>query len=207
MYGTVKANTMLTAQQAKPLLFCVVILSLVWLYKVDAFCVLRGGVVTLQSHGEETMGGLVVRNGCNTHHLPSKGGVSVVGVGRFGIDSVHVGYIEDFNRVEKIEEIDTQLSTLAKRHRFVGIVANGGTHHKPALARIRDDVAIEINTSVTADEYSLVGFFRKYDLGRFLSVDHGCCRGYIALYDTVMKQKVAEKIGEVGAKLEHNVTI
>lgn len=198
---------MVSTPQRRSLLMGVVILSLIWLYKVDAFCVLRGGVVTLQSHGEETMGGLVVRNGCNTHHLPSKGGVSVVGVGRFGIDSVHVGYIEDFNRVEKIEEIDTQLSTLAKRHRFVGIVTNGGTHHKPALARIRDDVAIEIKTPVTADEYSLVGFFRKYDLGRFLSVDHGCCRGYIALYDTVMKQKVAEKIGEIGAKLEHNVTI
>lgn len=198
---------MVSTPQRRSLLMGVVILSLIWLYKVDAFCVLRGGFVTLQSHGEETMGGLVVRNGCNTHHLPSKGGVSVVGVGRFGIDSVHVGYIEDFNRVEKIEEIDTQLSTLAKRHRFVGIVTNGGTHHKPALARIRDDVAIEIKTPVTADEYSLVGFFRKYDLGRFLSVDHGCCRGYIALYDTVMKQKVAEKIGEIGAKLEHNVTI
>lgn len=199
---------MVTAQQAKPLLFGVVILSLVWLYKVDAFCVLRGGVVTLQSHGEEKIeGGLVVRNGCSVHHLASKGGIFVVGVGRFGIESVHVGYIEDFNRVEKIQEIDKQLSAMGTRHRFVGIVTNGGTHHKPALARIRDDVAIEIITPVSADEYSLVGFFRKYDLGRFLSVDHGCCRGYIALYDTVMKQKVAEKIGAIDKKLEHNVTI
>ena len=207
MCAVCRAIDMVTAQQAKPLLFCVVILSLVFLYKVDVLCFLRGGVVTLQSHGEEAMEGLVVRNGCNTHHLPPKGGISVVGVGRFGIDSAHIGYIEDFNRVEKIEEIDMQLSALAKRHRFVGIVANGGTHHKPALARIRDDVATEIENPVTADEYSLVGFFRRYDLGRFLSVDHGCCRGYIALYDTVMKQKVAEKIGAIGAKLEHDVAI
>ena len=193
--------------EKKPVLISAVVASLVVLYYLDALCVLRGGEVYMQSHGEEVLGGLVIRNGCTVHHLAPKGGIHVVGVGRMGIDSTHVGYIEDFNRIEKLEEIESKLTAMGKKYRFVGMVTDGGTHHKPALARIRDDVAIQINAPVEASEFSLVDFFKKYDLGKFLSVEHGCCIGYLTLYDTAMKQKVVEKIGAIRSKLEHTVTI
>lgn len=193
--------------EKKPVLITVLVASLVVLYYLDALCVLRGGEVVMQSHGEEVLGGLVLRNGCKVHHLAPKGGIHVVGVGRMGMDSTHVGYIEDFNRIEKLEEIDANLTLMGKKYRFVGIVANGGTHHKPALSRIRDDVAIQINNPPEPSDFSLVDFFKKYDLGKMLSVDHGCCIGYLTLYDTAMKEKVVEKIGAIGSKLKHTITI
>ena len=204
----VVTEAMLPQLSRTPLLVIVVVLVLVSLYGTDPLCILRGGEIVLQSSGEESLHGLLVSNGCNKHHLSAKGGVHVVGVGRTGIESRHVGYIEDFNRIEKLQAIDAQLIALGNKYRFVGIVANGGTHHKPALARIRDDVAVEIETAATERTgFSLVGFFRKYDMGRFLSVDHGCCRGYLLLYDSVMKKKIAEKVGDLNANLEHNMAI
>jgi len=201
-------EAMLPQLSRKPLLVLVIVLVLVSLYGTDPLCILRGGEIVMQSSGEESVHGLLVSNGCNNHHLSAKGGVHVVGIGRMGIESRHVGYIEDFNRIEKLQAIDAQLDALANKYRFVGIVANGGTHHKPALARIRDDVAIEIETAAAETaNFSLVGFFRKYDMGRFLSVDHGCCRGYLLLYDSVTKTKIAEKVGELNANLEHNTPI
>lgn len=194
--------------QNKAVVLLAVVLSFLTLYYLDSLCVLRRGEIVVQSHGEEVLGGLVVRNGCRVHHLSPEGGIHVVGVGRMGIQSVHVGYIEDFNRIQKLQEIDTQLTQMGKSHRFVGLVANGGTHHKPALARIRDDVAIQIKQGVGSEaEFSLVDFFKKYDLGKFLSVEHGCCAGYLTLYDTALKMKVAERTGPVGSRIEHVLTI
>ncbi|CAM9700789.1 unnamed protein product [Ectocarpus sp. 6 AP-2014] len=192
----------------KPLLVLVIVLVLLFLYGTDSLCILREGEIVMHSSGEESIHGLLVSNGCKNHHLSAKGGVHVVGIGRMGIESRHVGYIEDFNRIEKLQAIDAHLDALANKYRFVGIVANGGTHHKPALARIRDDVAIEIETAAAETaNFSLVGFFRKYDMGRFLSVDHGCCRGYVLLYDSVTKTKIAEKVGELNSALEHKARI
>lgn len=190
----------------KVLVALTVLASLALLYYSDALCVLRGGQITLASHGDEVNAPLAVRNGCKVHHLSPGGGIHVVGIGRTAIDSVHVGYLEDYNRIQMLKGIDAHLARMAKKYRFVGIVTNGGTHHKPALARIRDDVAIEVNSGEVGD-FSLVAFFKKYDLGKFLSVEHGCCIGYLTLYDTVMRVKVIEKIGSVGAELEHTLTI
>ena len=192
----------------KATLVLAVVLSFLALYYIDSLCVLRRGEIVIQSHGQEVLGRLVVRNGCKVHHLSPEGGIHVVGVGRMGIQSVPVGYIEDFNRIQKLQEVDNQLTLMGKTHRFVGLVANGGTHHKPALARIRDDVAVQISQGVVGEsEWSLVDFFKKYDLGKFLSVEHGCCSGYITLYDTALKVKVAEKIGPVSAGIEHTFSV
>lgn len=194
----------MSLSKEKAALVSAVVVSCLTLYYLDAFCVLRRGKIVLQSHGEEAPGGLVIKNGCQVHHLSPEGGIHVVGVGRVGIQSVPVGYIEDFNRIQKLQEVDKQLTLMGKTHRFVGLVANGGTHHKPALARIRDDIAIQINQGVDSSaEWSLVDFFKKYDMGKFLSVEHGCCSGYITLYDTALKIKVAERTGPISARIEH----
>lgn len=86
-------------------------------------------------------------------------------------------------------------------------MANGGTHHKPALTRIRDDVAIQIQNPGEVYEFSLVDFFKKYDMGKFLSAEHGCCKGYIMVYDTLRKKKILEKIGTIDSKIAHAVDI
>lgn len=191
-------------QQRKAMVLCAVLASFAFLYYSDAACLFRGGQITLTSHGEEITAPLAVRNGCRVHHLSSDGGIHVVGIGRTDIDSVHVGYLEDFNRIERLKQVDAHLTDMAKKYRFVGIVTNGGTHHKPALARVRDDVAIEVlngeaGKAGQAGDFSLVAFFKKYDLGKLLSVEHGCCTGYLMMYDVVMRKKVMEKIGLVGA--------
>jgi len=195
--------------QRKAFVLCAVLASLAWLYYSDAACVLRAGQITLTSHGDEVTAPLAVRNGCRVHHLSPDGGIHVVGVGRTDIDSVHIGYLEDFNRIERLKQVDAHLTDMAKKYRFVGIVTNGGTHHKPALVRVRDDVAIEVTNGEQGSglEFSLVAFFKKYDLGKLLSVEHGCCIGYLMLYDVVMRKKVIEKIGSVRAKVDHTVTI
>jgi len=192
--------------QKQAIVVFAVLATLAWLYYSDAACVLRETHITLTSHGDEVNAPLAVRNGCKVHHLEPDGGIHVVGIGRRDIASVHVGYLEDFNRIERLKDVETHLENMAKKYRFVGIVTNGGTHHKPALARLRDDVAIEA-TKGEAGDFSLVAFFKKYDLGRLLSVEHGCCIGYLMLYDAVMQTKVIEKIGSVGAEVEHTLTI
>lgn len=177
------------------------------LFFIDFMRVIRRFTVTLESQGDEKMESVAMTNGKSVHHLSPGGGVHVVGIAARSLASEHVGYLEDFNRIEKLAEIDTLMSKMARRFRYVGVVTNGGTHHKPALSRIRDDVAIELGNPGEKYEFSVVDFFKKYDMGKFLSAEHGCCRGYIMVYDTLRNKKMVEITGAVGSKLVHTVEI
>lgn len=142
--------------------------------------------------------------GMNKVLVLDKPGVHVFGVNCFtGPMTKYVGLIEDFNRIEKLREIEHALDSFSNICRLVGLVTNGGTHKKPALSRIRDDVALDLigDEKNKIPGFSPSKFFKSYDMGKFLSVDHGCTRPYILVYDVVKKAKVVEKIGPLASTL------
>lgn len=83
----------------------IVVTLLVLCYYFDFPCLARSGAVTLESHGAESAGGIAQKNGCEVHHLSPGGGVHVVGISSRKMESTHVGYIEDVDRVQKLKEV------------------------------------------------------------------------------------------------------
>ena len=159
---------------------------------------MKTATIRITASGHEIPDG--IRVGPNLRLLRS--GIHVVGFsGRLleKVNSSHVGYIEDFNRVEKMREVCSNLTRFEKEFDIVGIVTNGGTHKKPALTRIRDDLAQEIEFSIKKKSFSFANFFKKYDMGKFLSLDHGCGQPYLMLFDVRLGRKKVEKIGAIGS--------
>ncbi len=189
----------------KIILACTIIFVLFIVYKYDILCALGNGTIILESSGSEKFDGLMLKNGCNVHHTSTEPGVSVVGFGRGKISSTHIGYMEEQGRVDYIQKISSEFEKMASQFRYVGIVANGGTHKKPALSRLRDDLAIQINDKDGEYDFNLVPFFKKYDMGKFLTVDRGCCQPYIYVYDVAGKKKVVERIGAFNSNLTHDL--
>lgn len=185
-------------------------------YHFDLLCALRKGELCIESTGSSVTY-ISITNSCdknrpNKIHGMSKEGIHVVGLSKLRAESVHIGLIEDVNRIEKLKQIDDSLKVMSSKFRYVGILTNGGTHKKPALTRLRDDLALEILDTQNALEildntFSLVSFFKKYDMGRFLSLEHGCYMPYMMVYDTRSNSKVLEKIGKINSLLKHKVSI
>lgn len=181
---------------------CSVVILVYLVYHFDLLCALRSGETWVESSGKQ-INFIAINNSCKRKiHGMSREGIHVIGLGKLRAESEHVGLIEDFNRVEKLKEIDQKLKSMASKFRYVGIVTNGGTHKKPALTRIRDDLALEILGS-GGEGFSLKKFFKKYDMGKFLSVEHGCCKPYIMVYDVSSGVKVVERVGKIDGKIKH----
>jgi hypothetical protein len=159
---------------------------------------------TVESNGAQTTVVFAKSGSCKIGLHES--GIHVIGLGRSRGESAHVGFIEDFNRIEKLKEIESKLKDMALKYRHVGITTNGGTHKKPALTRIRDDVALEIlseGEGVEAElSFSPVQFFKKYNMGKFLSVEHGASNPYLMIRDTWFQKKVVEKSGRINDKIK-----
>lgn len=188
----------------KSLAFSVIIVYLV--FHFDLLCALRQGELRVESSGKHVSYIAVVTSCKSKIHGMTKPGIHVIGLGKMKVESIHVGIIEDFNRIEKLKEIESSLKAMSSRFRYVGITTNGGTHNKPALTRLRDDVALEaLSPSIT--EFSLVKFFKKYDMGKFLSVQHGCCKPYIMVYDTRLGKKLVEITGKLDGKIKHVINV
>ena len=191
-------------------------------YHYDLLCALRKGKLGIESTGSFVTY-ISIHNSCdrdrqNKIHGMSKEGIHVVGLGKLRAESVHIGLIEDVNRIEKLKQLDESLKVMSEAFRYVGILTNGGTHKKPALTRLRDDLALEIlgdgndsnesnDSSDSSIDFSLVSFFKKYDMGRFLSMEHGCYMPYMMVYDTRSNAKVLEKIGKLNSHLKHTLAI
>ena len=190
----------------KSLAFSVIVVYLV--FHFDLLCALRKGEFKVESSGK-LITYIAVKNSCKSKiHGMTNPGIHVIGLGKLKADSVHVGIIEDFNRIDKLKEIESALKSMSARFRYVGITTNGGTHKKPALTRLRDDVALEVLTPESAvDSFSLVNFFKKYDMGKFLSVEHGCCKPYIMVYDTRSGKKLVEKTGKIDGSIRHVINV
>lgn len=189
-------------------LVCSVVILVYLVYHFDLLCALRSGEISLESSGKQE-NFIAIHNSCKKKmHGMSLEGIHVIGLGKLRAESEHVGLIEDFNRVEKLKEIDRKLKIMASKFRYVGLVTNGGTHKKPALTRIRDDLALEIlggfsGEEFSGEEFSLQKFFKTYDMGKFLSVEHGCCKPYIMVYDVTSGVKVVERVGKLDDKIKH----
>ena len=193
-------------------LVCSVVILVYLVYHFDLLCALRSGEISIESSGKHE-NFIAIHNSCKRRiHGMSLEGVHVIGLGKLRAESQHVGVIEDFNRVEKLKEIDQKLSLMASKFRYVGLVTNGGTHKKPALTRIRDDLALEVlgnsenpssNSSSNSGTFSLEKFFKRYDMGKFLSVEHGCCKPYIMVHDVSSGVKVVEKTGKIDGKIKY----
>lgn len=182
----------------------IIIICLV--FHFDLICV--KGEVVVESSGKHTTY-VMIQNSCKgKKHGMTKVGVHVIGLGKLKSESVHIGLIEDFNRIEKLREIDESLKAMSLKYRYVGITTNGGTHKKPALTRLRDDVALEFLSPESArDSFSPLNFFKKYDLGVFLSVEHGCYKPYIMVYDSKSGKKIVEKTGKIDGTVKHVVKV
>lgn len=161
--------------------------------------------VTIESTGREVDKIMMKGSGGMTTVMTGVG-IHVVGFGKGLIENDHVGYIEDFNRIEKLTELSTKLKLMeSKKYPYFGIVTNGGTHKKPALTRIRDDLSLEILGGQKNPGFSLQTFFKTYDMGKFLSVEHGCCKPYLLLMSSGKKR--VEKIGKLYASLKHRIVL
>lgn len=192
-----------------------VVILVYLVYHFDLLCAFRKGELCVESTGSFVTY-ISITNSChkdrpNKIHGMSKEGIHVVGLGKLRAESVHIGLIEDVNRIEKLKAMDDSLKAMSKSFRYVGIVTNGGTHKKPALTRLRDDLALEVlgddDGTTNVDIISLVSFFKKYDMGRFLSLEHGCYMPYIMVYDTRSNTKVLEKIGKINSLLKQKISI
>ena len=176
-------------------------------FRLDLLC--NKGELNVESSGKQ-LSYIAIKNCSRTVHGMTKDGIHVIGLGKHSSESVHVGFIEDFNRIEKLKEMDESLNAMAAKHRYVGITTNGGTHKKPALTRLRDDIALEVLSPQDVspqDPFSLVAFFTKYDMGKFLSVEHGSYMPYIMVYDTKTAKKVSERIGPMNGTIKQVVNM
>lgn len=184
--------------------------TLILVYLVYHFELLCEGELKLESSGN-IANYISIKSSCNNKlQGMTKPGIHVVGLGKLRAESVHVGFIEDFNRLEILKDIDNKLRVMASKFRYVGLLTNGGTHKKPALTRLRDDVALEVLSNPTKEEtseFSVVNFFKKYDMGKFLSVEHGCCRPYMMVHDVSSGEKFVEKIGKINSNLKHVINL
>lgn len=181
-------------------------------------------VIPLESSGEHVTRGISV--GSEVRLIDS--GIHVVSLSKERVQSIHVGYIEDYNRIAKLSDIDKYLTGMGKHFPIVGIVANGGTHKKPALTRIRDDIALEMDNGMdletetttqntaggnkdvnikNTNEFSLLHFFSKYGMGKFLSLNHGCFQPYLMMFDVRQGVKTMEKIGSIGKRIKTKLEI
>lgn len=121
--------------------------------------------------------------------------IHLVGLRKSRVQSVRIGYIEDFDRIKKLKEIEEKLKAMGKTFRHVGLLINGGTYKNPALKRLRDDLALEILNRANSEDFSLVEFFKKYDMGKFLSVNHGCCKPCMMVHDVKTSKKRQRRSG------------
>ena len=177
-------------------------------FHFDLLCALRKGELKVESSGKHTTY-VAIQNSCKGKlHGMTNVGIHVIGLGKLKAESVHIGLIEDFNRIEKLREIDENLKAMSSKYRYVGITTNGGTHKKPALTRLRDDIALEtLSPESATGSFSPTNFFKKYDMGKFLSVEHGCCKPYIMVYDSTSGKKIMEKTGKIDGVFKHVVNV